>query len=152
MTLDGADKLRARLRSLRSTRGILGAIAVQGVREAKFLVPRRTANLSRTIRVGTVTDRYADILAGGRLNVGYAAAVEIGTRPHIIRPRQRKVLAWGGPRRLSGSLRSGGRPTHFAKFVRHPGSRARPYLVPGMKRAVERAGGAQIVEAWNRGA
>lgn len=152
-SLDGADELQARLRAVGNTRGQLGLVATAAVREAKLLVPRRTGNLGRTIRVGRVTDSDAEVLAGGQRNVGYAKAVEFGTGPHIIRPRRARVLAWGGARTLGGRLRSGSRATHFARFVRHPGTRPQPYLVPGIKRALERAGILDgIVDAWNRAA
>jgi hypothetical protein len=151
--LDGDEALIRRLDALGSDRAKLGLIGLAAVREGKVLVPRRTGNLGRTIRLGTVTDDYADVLAGGRLKVGYAAAVEFGTRPHVIRPRRRKSLAWGGPRTLSGRLRSGGRPTHFAKEVHHPGTQAKPYLVPGIKKALRRAGMDVLIrDPWNRAA
>lgn len=48
----------------------------------------------------------------------YAAIHQLGgkTRPHIIRPKRKKALHWGGNK--------------FAKSVKHPGSRipSRPYL------------------------
>jgi hypothetical protein len=151
--LEGADELRARLKAIGETRQMMGTIALVAVREAKMLVPRRTGNLGRTIRVGRVTSTDAEVLAGGRLNVGYAAAVEFGTRPHIIVPRRARMLAWGGARTLGGRLRKGARATHFARMVRHPGTRAQPYLVPGIKKALEKAGiAANIVDAWNRAA
>ena len=50
-------------------------------------------------------------------NVKYARLVEEGTRPHIIRPENKKALYWEGARR----------PT---RSVRHPGSKAKPYLIP----------------------
>ena len=152
-SLEGADELQARLWAMSNTRLMLGTVALVAVREAKSLVPRRTGNLGRTIRVGRVTEDSAEVLAGGRREVGYAAAVEFGTRPHVIRPRRAKVLAWGGSRTLGGRLRKGSRATNFARFVRHPGTRARPYLLPGIRRAIERAGiKANIVDAWNRAA
>lgn len=144
-----------------NTRMMLGTVATLAVSEAKSLVPRRTGNLGRTIRVGRVTEDSAEVLAGGKNEIGYAAAVEFGTRPHVIRPRPGRVgrngrpaaLGWGGARTLGGRLRKGSKPTRFARFVRHPGSRARPYLLPGIKRALERAGiTANIVDAWNRAA
>lgn len=152
-SLEGADQLQRRLAAMQNTRMMLGLVAAAAVQESKALVPRRTGNLGRTIRIGRVTEDSAEVLAGGRNKIGYAAAVEFGTRPHVIRPRWAKVLAWGGARTLGGRLRKGSRATSFARFVRHPGTRARPYLVPGIKRALERAGiAAKIVDAWNRAA
>ena len=57
----------------------------------------------------------------GSVKVGsdleYAAFVNDGTRPHIIRPRRAQVLRFT----------VGGR-TVFAKVVHHPGTRPRPFL------------------------
>jgi hypothetical protein len=108
--LDGDEALLRRLDALGSDRQKLGLIGLAAVKEGKVLVPRRTGNLGRTIRLGTVTDAYADVLAGGRLKVGYAAAVELGTR-------------------------------------------AQPYLVPGIKKALRRAGMDVLIrDPWNRAA
>lgn len=151
--LSGSKELQARLAAISDTHQILGLIGLRAVAEAKHLVPRRTGNLGRTIRLGRVDKDSAEVLAGGKLKVGYAAAVEFGTRPHIIRPRRGKVLAWGGPRTLAGGLRKGGRPTNFARLVHHPGTKAKPYLVPGIRKALRDAGlKVQIVNAWNRAA
>lgn len=151
--LEGADELQARLAAISDTRQMVGRIALRAVAEAKILVPRRTGNLGRTIRLGKVDADSAEVLAGGKLKVGYAAAVEFETKPHIIRPRRRKALAWGGSRTLAGGLRKGARPEFFARLVRHPGTRAKPYLVPGIRKALQVAGlKVQIVDAWNRAA
>ena len=151
--LEGADELRARLKAIGQPKGQLRAVALRAVAEAKILVPRRTGNLGRTIRVGRVTATDAEVLAGGQKNIGYAAAVEFGTGPHIIRPVRARMLAWGGARTLGGRLRKGAKATHFAKMVRHPGTRAQPYLVPGIKKALADSGIlAQIRNAWNRAA
>lgn len=151
--MHGVDQLQARLRAMQNSKAQLGLVALAAVQEAKGLVPRRTGNLARTIRVGRVTDDSAEVLAGGKNAVGYAAAVEFGTKPHLIVPRRAKVLAWGGQRTLGGRLRSGGRATNFARRVRHPGTKAKPYLRPGIERALTRAGIlARITDSWNRAA
>jgi hypothetical protein len=56
--------------------------------------------------------------------VPYAKYVYLGTRPHDIVPRNKKALAWFG---TSGSL-------NFAKLVKHPGTKANPYI----RKSVER--------------
>lgn len=152
LTITGIDKLAKRLENVADTRKYLGAVGIDAVAEAKARVPRRTGNLGRTIRLGSVTKEAVEVHAGGRLGVGYAAAVEFGSRAHEIVPVRRKALAWGGARTLGGRLKSGARPTHFARRVRHPGTRAQPYLLPGMLFAVQRAGGKFIVKQWNDGA
>ena len=50
-------------------------------------------------------------------NVKYARGVEEGTRSHIIRPKNKKALYWKGAK-------------HPVKQVNHPGSKAKPYLIP----------------------
>jgi len=150
----GIKQLRARLDAVKTNKGALRLVAQQGVKEAKFLVPRKTANLARTIRVGTVTDTTATVVAGGTTKVGYAIYVERGTRPHVIRSKPGgPPLSWGGKRTLAGGLRKGSKPTNFARSVRHPGTRAQPYLVPGVRRALQKAGLKKaIVKAWDEAA
>lgn len=150
MPLVGASQLQARLHAIGDTQRLLRTITISGVAEAKALVPRRTGNLARTIRVGPITATSAEILAGGAVNVGYAAAVEFGSRAHDIVPRKAKVLAWGGSRTLGGRLKSGSKPTFFAKRVHHPGTRPHPYLVPGLRKASEKLGPEAIITAWNQ--
>jgi len=146
------EDLSPRLRALGSPefrRAFLKGLQMAAIREAKHLVPRKTGNLDRSIRTGTLSDDRALILAGGVRDVGYAAYVEFGTRAHVIVPRKAKVLAWGGDRRLSGTLRKGAKATSFAMRVNHPGSRAKPYLVPGAIAAMRKVGVDPIVKAWN---
>lgn len=79
---------------------------------------------------------------GGRLvarvgtNVNYAVFVHEGTRPHIIRPRSKKVLSFVWPNapaavaagRKKGKSRGKSGPRVAFRFVHHPGTRARPFL------------------------
>ena len=151
--IEGIEALRRRLKAVGDNKTALGLIATQGVAEAKQLVPRKTGNLGRTIRVGTVTSSSAQVLAGGTANVGYALYVELGTKPHTIVPRRARVLAWGGGRTLGGRLRKGSRATNFARKVNHPGTKPHPYLVPGVQRALRKAGLKKaIVQAWDKAA
>ena len=50
-------------------------------------------------------------------NIKYAPMVEYGTKAHIIRPKNKKALYWKGAK-------------HPVKQVNHPGSKAKPYLIP----------------------
>ena len=87
------DTLTPRLKALSDRdmgRSILGRVAVLAVKEAHALVPVKTGNLRRTIRVGQITSTSARILAGGQREVGYAAAVEFGTKAACHRPAQGK--------------------------------------------------------------
>lgn len=150
--VEGMDELQRRLDAVGDHRKFLGKLGLMAVARAKELVPRKTGNLGRTIRLGTVTDTGADIIAGGQNGVGYAGVVEFGSRPHVIVPRYKKALAWGGARRLSGSARSGSGATIFAKRVNHPGTKPKPYLVPAAQEVVEKYGVDLIVKAWNEAA
>ena len=54
-------------------------------------------------------------------NIKYAPMVEYGTRPHIIRAKNKKALYWKGAK-------------HPVKSVRHPGGRAKPFLIPAFEK------------------
>ena len=146
--IKGIPQLRARIEAITPDEKLLRTIALSAVREQKLLAPRKTGNLARTIHIGAVTPTRAETIA----SADYAAYVERGTRPHEIRPRNRKALRWAassGDSRLTGSPRTGGR-VRFAKRVQHPGTRAQPFMVPGAQKAVQGAGlKATVVEAWN---
>ena len=57
-------------------------------------------------------------------NIKYARGVEEGTRPHTIRAKNKKALYWKGAK-------------HPVKSVRHPGSRAKPFLIPAFEKEKE---------------
>lgn len=150
-SISGIPQLRARIEAIKPNEKLLRTIALSAVREQKLLVPRKTGNLGRTIHLGAVTPTRAETIASAH----YAAYVEQGTRPHVIRPKNRKALRFpadAGSARLSGSPRTGGR-VRFAKRVNHPGTRAQPFMLPGAKKAIEGAGLKATVErAWNEAA
>ena len=65
---------------------------------------------------------------------------EVGTKPHVIEPRDKQALAWPGGK-------------HPVKRVNHPGTRAQPFMVPGALKAVEQGGlKATVVKSWNEAA
>jgi hypothetical protein len=147
----GIPQLRARIEAITPNAGLLRKVALLAVREQKLLAPRKTGNLARTIHLGAVTPTRAETIA----SADYAAYVERGTRPHEIRPKNRKALRWaadGASARLSGTPRSGGR-VRFAKRVQHPGTRAQPFMIPGAQKAVEGAGlKATVIKSWDEAA
>jgi HK97 gp10 family phage protein len=147
MTLVGAVSLRKRLAAIKDVRPILRDIQLAAVAEAKRRVPRKTGHLGRSIKAGRVTKRSATVEANAR----YAAYVEFGTKPHVIRPKTKKALAWApsGQTRLSGRPRKGAKRI-FATIVNHPGTKAQPFLRPAVEAAVERQSVARIVEKWNK--
>lgn len=93
------------------------AAARQVVNRAKVLAPVDTGRLRSSIRV----ERRSFLGFRSRWTIGsdveYAPMVNDGTRPHLIRPKNAKVLRF----------RAGGQVV-YAKVVRHPGTRARPFL------------------------
>ena len=54
-------------------------------------------------------------------NIKYAPGVEYGTKAHVIRPKNKKVLYWKGAK-------------HPVKKVNHPGSKAKPFLIPAFEK------------------
>jgi hypothetical protein len=150
------DRISAILRTASSGTMVkqLGAAAV---RESKLLVHRKTGNLGRSIHAIVVSDTRVDVVA----SAAYAAVVELGSGPYDIRPKPGRIgrngrpamLAWGGARRLTGSLRSGASPTTFARVVHREGNKPYPYLQPGTIAAVKNAGlSDEIILAWNNAA
>lgn len=103
------------MRSANRQRG--DADARQVVARAKVLAPVDTGRLRANIRV----ERRSFFGLRSRWTIGsdveYAPMVHDGTRPHIIRPKNAKALRF----------RVGGRIV-YARVVRHPGTRARPFL------------------------
>jgi hypothetical protein len=77
------------------------------------LCPVRTGRLKSTIR-----RKRNRIWVGGR-NADYWWALEYGTKPHIIRPKEKKALWWPGAE-------------HPVLLVRHPGTPARPFIRPAL--------------------
>lgn len=175
----GYAQLQARLHAVGGTgsSSLMNQIGLAVVRESKLLVPRKTGNLGRSIRVIDHTATQVTVAA----TANYAAFVELGTRPHTITPKAAKALAWSttaAGSRLSGSIRKGlkvgslglGRrggglgglsislvgsagpssgAIQFAKVVHHPGTRPEPFLLPGAKLAVSKVGAQAVVDAWN---
>ena len=68
------------------------------------------------------------------VNVDYAGAVEFGTKPHEIKPRWKKALAFkpgAGFRFWDESGRV------VVKRVKHPGTKAQPFLRPAVEAEAE---------------
>ena len=82
-------------------------------RNAKSSASVKTGHLRRSIST-KMGDMEATIHTS---NLKYAPMVEFGTRPHIIRAKNKKALYWKGAK-------------HPVKQVNHPGSKAKPYLIP----------------------
>jgi len=81
---------------------------------------RDSIRIKTKLRNGTVT---ATVVAGGKDKKGgdayYAHFVEYGTKPHVIRARNGKLLAIGVP------------------VVQHPGTRPKPFMRPALDKNVQ---------------
>jgi hypothetical protein len=149
-TVVGIKALKRRLDAIGDTKSSLRALQVVTISEAKARVPRKTGHLAGSIVAGRVTDDYAVVNA----RTPYAAAVEFGSKAHEIVPKRARALAWPASpagRRLSGRRRTNSGRLIFATKVDHPGTKAQPYLIPGAKAAISKAGGFKdaIIARWN---
>lgn len=101
----------------------------QTVNTAKLRSPvdtgqMRNAHRTEDIRVVGMTARTAVVA-----DKNYAAAVHDGTRPHLIRAKNKKSLAF-----------KIGKKTVFARAVKHPGAKPRPWLLNATREVAERKG------------
>lgn len=125
-TVEGESELRAAWGQVYGTVKRAASTGVtRGVREgaaeirARHTFRNRTGTLERSVEgfaVGWVSEERFE----GRIRAGasYASFVEEPTRPHEIRVRRAVWLRWED---------SGG-DVHFAKRVRHPGTRGQPFM------------------------
>jgi hypothetical protein len=100
-----------------ASRTELREAARQVVNRAKVLAPVDTGRLRSSIRADPprVFSLRGSVTVGSDLE--YAAMVNDGTKPHVIRPKNAKVLRFN----VGGQV-------VFARVVNHPGTRARPFL------------------------
>jgi HK97 gp10 family phage protein len=125
--IDGIEELQAKLQAIgpkfdRSVRReAIRKAANVVLKEARARVPVKSGKLKKALAVSiTATNEGEGARIGPRKGKGrYGHLVEKGVRPHVIRVRDKKVLAEG--RRV------------FGKQVNHPGVKARPYLEPALE-------------------
>jgi hypothetical protein len=148
-TIQGAIALERRITAVGQVSGekTLKGWQVRTVELAKRnLIPhKKTGNLMRSVHIGQLTENSASV----DVSASYALYVEEDTRPHTIVPVHASVLAWGGPRRLTGALISGGQATHFAMVVHHPGTVGVHFLRNAAEQAASEIGIDEVVTAWN---
>ena len=98
--------------------------------QARQDVPVRTGHLGQSISEGNIRTVGPRTVEGSvTASARYALYVHQGTSPHIIRPKNAQALRF----------EIGGR-TIYTKLVRHPGTKARPFLRnAGMRIAAEEA-------------
>lgn len=109
-----SSSFRGYVRSAMNKSTILIKNDARRIRTGSFR--NRTGNLRRSI-----TRKVSNNGFHGEISVGsqapYGIYVEEGTKPHIIRPKNKKMLAF----------KVGGRMV-FAKQVRHPGTKAYKFM------------------------
>lgn len=111
---------------------LLRGLAVQTEAKKRLNEPPRridTGRLRNSIQIQEVRTRGVTGVRVGT-NVIYALVIHNGSRPHIIQPRNARVLAWRGP---DGMI--------FARSVMHPGFKANPFLVDGLRRGMAKFSG-----------
>jgi hypothetical protein len=109
---------------------------------ATVLTPKDTGNLANANQM-TMKARRRSVTGTVENRTEYALAVHNGTRPHTISAKRKKALAfmWGkkGMKTFVPKKPSGGTGVRRSKsgktifwigkgFVRHPGTKARPFL------------------------
>ena len=135
VTIDGLDQFLAAVRkapatvikeiSTASQKSVL-TIQSNAMKEAPVNKSYGGGNLRQNIKSRMIGKFGGEIVA----NAPYSAAVELGTRPHIIRPVNARVLA---------NKRTG---QFFGKLVHHPGTKPNPFML----RAVQ--GSAKKIEEF----
>jgi len=128
ISITGLDELRKRIDpawfQAVLERGLKAAVIhLEG--KVKERTPVRTGRLRASITHGGKGLRYT---VG--TDVKYARFVEEGTKPHVIRPRTKKALAWSGGGRTAAGLGRGPQGTKkrggqliVRKRVNHPGTK-----------------------------
>lgn len=110
-------------RILKSSRGPvaqdLRAKALKVEARAKQHAPVDTGALRGSIHTREGRDEQGPFVEVGS-DLDYAIIVELGSRPHVIRPKDKQALAWPGG-------------AHPVAEVHHPGTQAQPYLRPALE-------------------
>lgn len=130
-----AKELRAAFAAapMKVSQAVHGAIqrsilAIEGAAKREAPVNKGTAggNLRQSITSRMTGPARGEVQVG----VEYGIFVEEGTKPHIIRPLHKRVLA-----SRSSGRRQGGEYTYFGREVHHPGTRPNPFFQRGVDRA-----------------
>jgi hypothetical protein len=95
-------------------RTLAASLAILATQTNKSTVPFRTGFLLQSFgqRLGALQGTWGPSINYG---VSYDTAVEFGTKPHTILPKNKKALYWPGA-------------AHPVKSVNHPGTRPNPYM------------------------
>lgn len=128
LQINGLDALRASLLKISSSFDGYMVQAMQRIvvivaNDAKAVKAGRFKNQTGNLRRSIATEVQGPTKGIVYTDQAYAAAVEMGSRPHVIVPVNKKALAWKDP---SGQ-------TVFAKMVNHPGTKPYPFMEPAMR-------------------
>jgi HK97 gp10 family phage protein len=78
----------------------------------------------------SITAKVKGLTGEVAVNVDYAGAVEFGSKPHIIKPRKKKALAF---KPGAGFRFWDEKGRVVVKSVKHPGTQAQPFLRPAVE-------------------
>lgn len=162
LEIKGTEKLKAALDKLLKTADknipiVLMQAGQVGVSHCKIECPVDTGRLRASIGNPTKKGIFETTRKGVAFGtaVDYAFDVEFGTKPHIIKPKKKKVLRWPIPvgqeikftekgikrgKKLYISKKTGKlikkKQYAFAKFVKHPGTKGQHFMLKGVQKAV----------------
>jgi len=112
----------------------IDSVMADCVTTAKSLVPKKTTALQGSLQMRQAAD-YSDYIAGfwGSFTMKYAEVVEFGSVPHVIVANKKTLAVYPPPPGWTGKVSSRGYAI-FGKYVFHPGTKPRPYLMPAAER------------------
>lgn len=120
INLEGQDAVFAKFKDIDANlkTQVVGRLADAVLKDVERGADRhtKTGALFRSIRMRSVQGGY--VIEHDLQHAPHAIFVHWGTRPHDIKPKNKKALRWP----------SGGNFV-FAKFVKHPGYQGDPYFV-----------------------
>lgn len=160
----GGDAILRRMKAIRrdfwrshQLRTALNSVKKEALVMAKGKVRKRSRRLMRKIeaRIENFGTNHPTLKLGvfdfkNEYGYNYAPYIEYGTKPHIIRPRNKRWLMWmtnsyrGGKKieKKPGAHFPKGAIIHRAKSVNHPGNKPMPYLGPTIRKMRPRLAGA----------
>jgi phage gpG-like protein len=103
------DNFRAEGRSTKWKPLKSSTLAARAAAGKSGKILQRSGHMARSM-----TPFHSRTVAGVGTNVPYAAAMNNGSKPHVISAKNKKALHFGG---------------RFAKKVKHPGTPPRPFMV-----------------------
>jgi len=93
---------------------------------------KKTGNMARMIRMLIIGKGFTgDVIS----QANYSNDVENGTKPHTITVKNKKVLAGPARKAPSGWTNISGDYAIYGKSVKHPGTKAQPFMMPAFMAA-----------------